>query len=106
MLLLAVGGSYLTESLRRPAAPRAGDTLPAVHAGQKRVTLEVSGMLCASCASRVTRELESTQGVVACEVDVDAQRATVVCERSVADTSLVGAVARADHDFTATVVRR
>lgn len=104
VLLLAVGGPYLAQRLSRPL-PRAG-TLPAVQVGQKRVTLEVSGMFCANCASRVTHELAATPGVVACTVDARAHRATVVCDRQLADTSLVRAVARAGGEFAASIARR
>ena len=103
VLLLAVGGPYLADHLRRTATLPAVRSLPAVQAGQKTVTLEVSGMFCANCASRVTRELAATRGVVACAVDVRARRATVVCDRQLADTSLVGAVARAGREFAASV---
>jgi len=104
VLLLAAGGSLVTEHLRHPASAPATRALPAVQAGQKRVTLEVSGMFCANCASRVTRALDATRGVVACDLDVQARRATVVCERQLADTSLVGAVARAGAEYRAQVV--
>ena len=103
VLLLAVAGPTLVERLRRPAARSSASTLPVAQAGQKRVTLEISGMVCAKCSERVTRELESTPGVAACDVDVDAHRATVVCDRELADTSLVGAVGRAGSEFAATV---
>ena len=103
VLLLAVGGPYLADRLRHPAALPAARTLPVVQAGQKRVTLAVAGMFCANCASRVTRELEATPGVIACSVDVHTRRATVVCDRQLADTSLVGAVARAGSEFSAEV---
>jgi len=103
VLLLAVGGPYVVQRLGRPAARRAPSVLPAVQAGQKRVTLDVSGMFCANCASRVGRELEATPGVVASDVDVDAHRATVVCDRALADTTLVRAVGRAGREFAATV---
>ena len=103
VLLLAVGGPYLVQRLRRPAALHATSTLPVVQSGQKRVTLEVSGMYCANCAARVTRELEATPGVVAADVDVDAHRASVVCDRQLADTTLVRAVGRAGSEFAATV---
>jgi len=106
VLLLAAGGSLVTEHLRHPGAAPAARALPAVQAGQKRVTLEVSGMTCANCASRVTRALDATRGVVACDLDVPARRATVVCEQQLADTSLVGAVARAGGDYRARVVHQ
>ena len=103
VLLLAVGGPSLVHRLRRPAAIRATSTPPVVQPGQKRVTLEISGMYCANCASRVTQALEATRGVVAADVNVDSHRATVVCDRQLADTSLVGAVGRAGNEFAATI---
>lgn len=103
VLLLAVGGPYLVQRLRQPASRPAVSSLPVAAVGQKRVTLDVSGMMCANCASRVTRELESMPGVVAADVDVDAHRATVVCDRALADTSLVQAVGRAGREFAAAV---
>jgi Cu+-exporting ATPase len=104
VLLLAAGGSVVTEHLRHPGAAPAARALPAVQAGQKRVTLEVSGMTCANCASRVTHALDATRGVVACDLDVQTRRATVVCDLHLADTSLVGAVARAGGEYRAQVV--
>ena len=104
VLLLAVGGSYAIEHLRAHGRPAATSTLPAVRSGQKRVTLEVSGMYCSNCAERVARELEATPGVVAADVDVPAHHASVVCERQLADTSLVGAVTRAGTEYTAHIV--
>ena len=103
VLLLAVGGPYLVQRLRRPATLAVTSALPVVQADQKRITLDISGMMCANCAARVTRELEATPGVEAADVDVDARRATVVCDRQLADTSLVGAVSRAGSEFAATV---
>src|ERR1051326_6598362 len=87
VLLLAVGGPYVVQRLGRPATIQAASILPRPQSGQKRVTLEVSGMFCANCASRVSHELETTPGVVACDVDVDAHRATVVCDRTLADST-------------------
>jgi copper chaperone CopZ len=83
-----------------------------VPAGARLVTLEVSGMMCANCASRVTNELTATAGVRSCDVDPTVKRAWVVCDRSVADTTLVAAVAHAGTDtrggpeYEAKVVRR
>ena len=103
VLLLAVGGPYLVQRLRLAAGRASASALPAAQTGQKRVTLEISGMFCANCASKITRELEATPGVTACELDVDGHRANVVCDRQLADTSLVGAVVRAGEEFSATV---
>ena len=103
VLSLAVGGPYLVQRLRASAAHAVASALPGVQAGQKRVTLHLSGIRCANCASRITRELEATPGVVSAAVDVGADRATVVCERQLADTSLVLAVARAGKEFAASI---
>lgn len=103
VLSLAVGGPWAVDRLRHPPRPA---WHPVVHSGQKLVTLEISGMYCATCASKVTDQLRATAGVVECGVDTRAQRATVVCDRALADTSLVAAVARAGAGYSATVVHR
>src|SRR5204863_1430720 len=99
VLLLAAGGSWLVDHVRRPVL-RAGvrPVAAAVPAGARLVTLEVSGMMCANCAARVTSELEATAGVRSCDVDPAAKRAWVVCDRALADTALVAAVSRAGRD--------
>ena len=104
VLLLAVGGSLFADRMRSPAAARLSPA--SAGPGERRVTLEVTGMTCAGCAANLTGELEATPGVVACSVDPAARRAVVVCGESVADSSLVGAVRRAGKDFTATILTR
>jgi len=94
VLLLAAAGSWLVDHARRPAL-RADARPASVPADARLVTLEVSGMTCANCASRVTSRLEATSGVRSCGVDPAASRAWVVCDRAVADTVLVAAVERA-----------
>jgi len=105
VLLLAAGGGWLVDRARQPAAPPAR-SLASVPAGARRVTLQLSGMYCAKCASRIGTALRATPGVLACVVDAKHHRADVVCERGVADTSLVAAVPRAGRDYSATVVAR
>lgn len=93
VLLLATGGASLVERARAPRLSRAA--APAlVPAGARLVTLEVSGMTCAKCASRITSTLRTTAGVRSCGVDPPARRAWVVCDAAVADTTLVAAVVR------------
>jgi len=104
VLLLAAGGSVLAERMRSPAAARSVPV--SAGPGERSVTLEVGGMSCASCASRVTDELKGTPGVVACDVSPPAGRAIVVCAGGVDDSSLVRAVARAGKGFTATILAR
>ena len=54
------------------------------------ITLAISGMTCAGCASTVTRVLSRVAGVVSAQVDLAQGRATV--EGSVAPEALVRAV--------------
>lgn len=94
-----------------PVLVRAIGSLPraerlAARANARVVTLEVGGMTCAGCASRVRSELESVSGVTAVEVRLGAERAIVLCERGVADSALVAAVHRAGPGFTAGPARR
>src|SRR5262245_31000134 len=111
VLLLATGGAWLVDHARQPRLARS--TLPAsVPAGARKVTLEVSGMYCASCASRITSELQGIGGVQACDVDPAAKRVWVICDHAVADSTLVTAVVRAGtgasgrSEYLARVVRR
>lgn len=106
VLLLALGGSLWMERQRAPAPAPARIVHAALESGQRRVTLEVTGLSCASCASRVCEQLEGTAGVVSCDVDASSSRAWVVCDEAVADSSLVRAVTRAGRDYAAAVLTR
>jgi Cu+-exporting ATPase len=105
VLLLAVGGPVLIQKLRGPAPLPGSVAAQELAAGQKRLTLRVSGMMCANCVQTITDALEATPGVVSSDVDLDAGRADVLCEKAVADSALTGAVARAGQDYSATVLR-
>ncbi len=104
VLLLAAGGSVLTDRMRSPAVVRAAPV--SAGPGERLVTLEVAGMTCAGCASRVTDELKATPGVVSCDVSSPTGRAVVLCGEGVADTALVSAVSLAGKGFTATILAR
>jgi Cu+-exporting ATPase len=114
VLLLASGGAWLVDHVRRSrlATPAARPAPTAVQGDARLVTLEVSGMSCATCASRVTSALEATAGVRSCGVETASKRAWVVCDRGVADTALVAAVVRAgagaggSFEYAARVIRR
>jgi copper chaperone CopZ len=93
VMLLATGGASLVERARAPRLPH--DAAPSVvPVGARLVTLEVSGMTCAKCASRITGTLKATSGVRACGVDPPAHRAWVLCDAGVNDTTLTAAVTR------------
>jgi copper chaperone CopZ len=93
VLALATGGAWLVGRGRQPRAARSAAPA-AVPSGARLVTLEVSGITCAKCASRITSTLQATAGVRSCGVDPPAGRAWVVCDPGVADTTLVAAVVR------------
>jgi copper chaperone CopZ len=102
VLVLATGGPWLVKELR--TLPRA-QTL-AARAGQRVVMLDVGGMTCAGCASKVQGELATIAGVATAEVRLEQRRAFVVCERSVPDSALTAAVHRAGPGFLAAIATR
>jgi copper chaperone CopZ len=101
VLVLAIGGPLLVRQLR---------SLPtgtlAARADQRIVTLEVSGMTCAGCAGTVQSRLAAVGGVSAAAVRYPQRRAYVVCDRAVADSSLIAAVRGAGPGFGAAVTVR
>ena len=101
VLVLAVGGPVIVRQLRSlPQAPLAA------RAGERIVTLEVSGMSCAGCASSVEARLVAVPGVSTVAVRYPQRRAYVVCLPSVAETTLVATVARVGPGFSAAVTSR
>lgn len=104
VLLLVVGGPVLMRKLRGPEPlPGSVATLPAA-VGQEHRTLKVSGMMCANCVQTIGDALQATKGVVSADVDLDAGRADVLCEKALPDSALVGAVARSGQDYSAAVI--
>ena len=78
----------------------------AARAGERIVTLEVSGMTCSGCAARVEEGLAALPGVSGVVVRHRQQRAYVICRRDVADSTLTAAVAGVNSAFLASVVRK
>lgn len=99
VVALAVGGPWLWNQLKSLPEHRA----LAARSGERVVTLEVGGMTCAGCATKVRSELAAVDGVSAVEVRLAQDKAYVVCPPSVADTTLVAAVRRAGPGFAAFV---
>jgi copper chaperone CopZ len=102
VLVLAVGGPWLVREIRELPGHRA----LAARSEQRIVTLEVSGMTCKGCAAKVQAELSAVSGVAEAQVRLGQDRAYVVCDRALADSSLLGAVHRAGPGFLAAVVNR
>ena len=102
VIVLALLGPPLVREIRSLPHPR----VLAARADARIATLEIGGMTCSGCATRVRGELEAVPGVSAVEVRLRDGRALVVCDRGVADSALVAAVGRAGPGFTATPALR
>jgi copper chaperone CopZ len=101
VLVLAIAGPLLVQQLRS-LPPRA----LAARGQERAVTLEVGGMTCSGCASSVQASLSQVPGVATVSVRLKQRRAYILCDRTVADTSLVAAVHRAGPGFLAAVASR
>ena len=101
VLVLALGGPWLVRQVRSLPG-----TKLAARSDQRIVTLEVGGMTCSGCASAVEAKLAEIPGVATVAVRLQQRRAYVVCDRAVADTSLVAAVHRAGPGFLAAPTSR
>ncbi len=99
VVLVAAGGPWLVGQLRSLPGPRA----LVARSGQRAVTLDVGGMTCSGCASRVREGLAAVRGVRAAEVRLAQRRAFVICDRAVSDSALVNAVGRAGPGFQAAI---
>ena len=93
LLVLAAGGPWLYAQLR--SLPGGGHL--AARADQRIVTLEVTGMTCTACEAQIEGSLATIQGVSAATARHEQKRAYVVCDRSVADSTVVAAVRSAGH---------
>ena len=99
---LAVGGPWFVAQLR--TLPKAGAL--AARSDQRIVTLEISGMTCAGCSAKIQSSLAALPGVTTAEVRLKQDRAYVVCEKAVADSTLLGAVGRAGPGYLAAIVTK
>ena len=100
VVLIAAAGPWLVREVR--SLPRAA---LASRAHARIVTLDVGGMTCSGCASRIREELTAVPGVADADVRLGPQRAIVVCDRAVSDSTLLSAVHRAGPGFEASVTR-
>jgi copper chaperone CopZ len=104
---VAVAVALVAALLIAPAAWRGAVALPRAlsalaHRGDERVvTLEVAGMTCPNCASKVAGEIERVPGVSTADVRLGQREVIVVCGREVADSLLTAAVSRAGPGYRA-----
>ncbi|MFH1815430.1 MAG: heavy metal translocating P-type ATPase [Pseudomonadota bacterium] len=66
------------------------------------ITLQVTGMTCASCAMRVEKSLQSVPGVRQASVNLATERVTVNAEPAVTAATLAAAVRKAGYDVATT----
>ena len=91
VLAVALGGPWLVRHVR--SLPPGSEL--AARSGERIVTMEVGGMTCAGCETKVRDRLDAIPGVSSVAVRHQQSRAYVVCGRDVADTALVAAVSLA-----------
>lgn len=83
------------------AQARHADASPASHAPPFATTeLDIDGMTCASCVSRVEKALAKVPGVTRASVNLATERATVDAAPGVSASQLAAAVRQAGYDAT------
>ncbi|MCV2357007.1 heavy metal translocating P-type ATPase [Paucibacter sp. B2R-40] len=86
------GSAEVTLPLLRTAVEAAGYSLP-----EQSLSLQISGMSCASCVNRVERALLKQPGVLSAEVNLATEAASVHALASVDPQALIEAVAKAGY---------
>ena len=99
VIALALCAPWLVSQVRSLPGQRA----LAARAGERVVQIDVGGMTCSGCASKVQGELARVRGVSAVEVRLKQEKAFVVCPPGVSDSALVAAVHRAGPGFAAVI---
>ncbi|MGO9082315.1 MAG: heavy metal translocating P-type ATPase [Streptosporangiaceae bacterium] len=89
-----------TAPVRVPVVPAAGT------GGEAHLTLEITGMTCASCVRRVERALAGVPGVTTAAVNLAAESADVTLSRPVQPGALVAAVAGVGYQAAVPAVVR
>jgi Cu+-exporting ATPase len=88
------GSAEMTLPLLRTAVEAAGYSLP-----EQTLSLQISGMTCASCVGRVERALLKLPGVLAAEVNLATESASVrMLISTVEPQTLIAAIAKAGYE--------
>ncbi|PRE62244.1 copper-translocating P-type ATPase [Burkholderia multivorans] len=82
------------------SAPSAATSAPVDHKAAHSVELDIDGMTCASCVSRVEKALAKVPGVAHASVNLATERATVEASVDVSAARLVEAVEQAGYRAT------
>ena len=80
--------------------------VPEAGAGEAHLTLEITGMTCASCVRRVEKALAGVPGVTAAVVNLAAESADVTLGGPVLPSALIAAVANAGYEAAVPAVVR
>ncbi|MBR8154587.1 copper-translocating P-type ATPase [Burkholderia cenocepacia] len=84
------------------AAHTTADATPSAPAAATTIELDIDGMTCASCVSRVEKALVKVPGVTRASVNLATERATVDASAGVSATQLADAVKQAGYGATPT----
>nr|WP_310386878.1 heavy metal translocating P-type ATPase [Roseateles sp.] len=87
------GSAEMTLPLLRAAVEAAGYSLP-----EQSLSLQISGMTCASCVGRVERALLKMPGVLSAEVNLATETASVRMLSTVEPQTLIAAIAKAGYE--------
>lgn len=84
--------SQVQADMIRQAIEKAGYEVP-----QEEVTLDITGMTCASCAGRVEKALRKVDGVLDASINLATDRAQVKVNRGTSNAALIAAVEKAGY---------
>ncbi|RQU13561.1 Cu(2+)-exporting ATPase [Burkholderia cenocepacia] len=96
-------GYGATPTASEIVVPAAATALPAAPA-RASIELDIDGMTCASCVSRVEKALAKVPGVTRASVNLATERATVDASNAVSAAQLVDAVKQAGYGATPAAV--
>ncbi|RQU76623.1 Cu(2+)-exporting ATPase [Burkholderia cenocepacia] len=107
-----VSATQLADAVRQAgygATPTASDTVvpaaaTALPTAPTSIELDIDGMTCASCVSRVEKALAKVSGVTRASVNLATERATVDASNDVSAAQLVDAVKQAGYGATPAAV--
>ena len=95
--------AHPVEASPAPMAAAASTTRHPLPADSTTIELEIDGMTCASCVSRVEKALAKVPGVTRASVNLATERATVDAAANVSAAQLVDTVKQAGYGATPTV---
>jgi P-type Cu+ transporter len=94
----AAGYEARLDRAEQTGTDRGGRMLEVGSAAPRSFALDIEGMTCASCVSRIERYLRKLDGVTEANVNLATERATVVAAAEVTVDRIIAAVAAAGYD--------